>query len=121
MMLGGQQHAAPARQWAGAHATGVKAHDHFEQVPVLAASRAQSAERDGAGGPPGGSVAADVAAAQSGAKTILTGTLLDVEASCPAASVALTLAFLQTNDEAAAAMFRMPGVLKGWEWGLCIG
>lgn len=107
LMLGGQPHAAVAKRW-GYRSCGTdpSMNAYLDDVPSLARSgQADSAAHAAIGG----SVAADIAAAQSGAKTILTEGLLDTEASCPAASVALTLAYLQTNNDVAAAMFRMPG------------
>lgn len=65
---------------------------------------------------PDGSVAADIAAAAAGPRTVLNSGLVDSEVGVPAATLALALMHLQSNDPAAAHLFRLPG-LCGWPGG----
>lgn len=110
LMLGGMREGTVGRRRPGKpQAPGAElgvAPDLFQaQVSAPAAQgRAGGAQRQA-----GGSVAADIAAAQASPLTVMEGGLLDLGTSCPAATLALGLAHLQTDDAAAAARFAMPG------------
>ncbi|RMZ57437.1 hypothetical protein APUTEX25_004271 [Auxenochlorella protothecoides] len=109
LMLGGMREGTVGRRRPGKpQAPGAElgvAPDLFQaQVSAPAAQgRAGGAQRQA-----GGSVAADIAAAQASPLTVMEGGLLDLGTSCPAATLALGLAHLQTDDAAAAARFAMP-------------
>lgn len=58
-----------------------------------------------------GAVAEELAAAQGNAQVILEGELINLDSTCPSATIALGLMHLQTNNKEVAAMFKIPTTL----------
>jgi len=56
-----------------------------------------------------GAVAEELAAALGAAQVILEGDLINLNVTSPAATVALGLMYLQTNDQRGADLFHLPG------------